>query len=47
MLLVPISVIRTRGWVGVGWVVLHAVVWLFLANVSSLAIWWDLNWGAE
>jgi len=33
-LVVPVYVVWSRRWAGVGWVVLHGVIWQLLATVS-------------
>lgn len=38
-LVVPVYVIWTRGWRGVGWVVLNALLWLVLANATMYLGW--------
>jgi hypothetical protein len=47
---VPGYVIRTRGWKGVGWVLLHAIGWYALALVTMLGAarlyYGDAWWGA-
>jgi hypothetical protein len=54
-LMVPGYVIFTRGWKGIGWVILHAVTWMVIATLSMHLIgftyfgsaWWAAMWGAE
>ncbi|MGE0534799.1 MAG: hypothetical protein AB7O68_07470 [Pirellulales bacterium] len=37
-IMVPGYVIVTRGWKGIGWVVVHAVGWLMVATLAMLIV---------
>lgn len=39
-LLVPAYVVGSRGWRGVGYLILHGVLWLVVANLVMYVAWW-------
>jgi hypothetical protein len=42
-LLVPGYVVWSRGWRGVGYLILHGVLWMVLANLVMYVAWWTAH----